>query len=212
MWYLFKHSIIIQSENRSHWTCNGKFTPLQWWKASAWWDQKYHRLYIIEFVVSMPRTHVRIIQLEPRMVGWEWWRIMYWSGATYADKCCLSEAVIYWPKILHFTLIRRLSPPSERRQLSVPGKGCVRNMYPMFPVSLDCPFLIAPSVFSTVYLNPFRKYYFLSPGGHFGWEIGTKRGNNEGQQLWIIHSCQLLILLTFWVLVRIKNIHIPLSL
>ena len=27
-------------------------------------------------------------------------------------------------------------------------------VYPMFPVSLDCPFLIAPSVFSNVYLLP----------------------------------------------------------
>ena len=29
---------------------------------------------------------------------------------------------------------------------------CLRLVYPMFPVSLDCPFLIAPSVFSNVYL------------------------------------------------------------
>ena len=28
----------------------------------------------------------------------------------------------------------------------------LRLMYPMLPVSLDCPFLIAPSVFSSVYL------------------------------------------------------------
>jgi hypothetical protein len=26
-------------------------------------------------------------------------------------------------------------------------------VYPMFPVSLECPFLIAPSVFSNVYLK-----------------------------------------------------------
>ena len=30
---------------------------------------------------------------------------------------------------------------------------CLRLVYPMLPVSLDCPFLIAPSVFSNVYLN-----------------------------------------------------------
>jgi hypothetical protein len=31
--------------------------------------------------------------------------------------------------------------------------GCVflRVLYPMLPVSLDCPFMIAPSVFSNVY-------------------------------------------------------------
>jgi len=28
----------------------------------------------------------------------------------------------------------------------------LRLVYPMLPVSLDCPFLIAPSVFSNVYL------------------------------------------------------------
>jgi hypothetical protein len=31
----------------------------------------------------------------------------------------------------------------------------LRLVYPMFPVSLDCPFLIAPSIFSNVYLNDF---------------------------------------------------------
>jgi hypothetical protein len=30
---------------------------------------------------------------------------------------------------------------------------CFRLVYPMLPVSLDCPFLIAPSVFSNVYLE-----------------------------------------------------------
>jgi hypothetical protein len=29
---------------------------------------------------------------------------------------------------------------------------CLRVVYPMLPVSLDCSFLIAPSVFSNVYL------------------------------------------------------------
>ena len=28
----------------------------------------------------------------------------------------------------------------------------LRFVYPMLPVSLDCPFLIAPSVFSNVYI------------------------------------------------------------
>ena len=35
---------------------------------------------------------------------------------------------------------------------------CFRLVYPMLPVSPDCPFLIVPSVFSNVYfneLNPF---------------------------------------------------------
>ena len=31
--------------------------------------------------------------------------------------------------------------------------ACLRLVYPMLPVSLDCPFLIAPSVFSNVYLS-----------------------------------------------------------
>jgi len=30
---------------------------------------------------------------------------------------------------------------------------CLRLVYPMLPVSLDCPFSIAPSVFSNVYLR-----------------------------------------------------------
>ena len=29
---------------------------------------------------------------------------------------------------------------------------CLRLVYPLLPVSMDCPFLIAPSVFSNVYL------------------------------------------------------------
>jgi len=31
---------------------------------------------------------------------------------------------------------------------------CLRPVYPVLPVSLDCPFLIAPSVFSNVYFRP----------------------------------------------------------
>ena len=31
-------------------------------------------------------------------------------------------------------------------------QACLRLVYPMLPVSLDCSFLIAPSVFSYVYL------------------------------------------------------------
>jgi hypothetical protein len=31
---------------------------------------------------------------------------------------------------------------------------CLRPVYPMLPVSLECPFLIAPSVFSNVYFRP----------------------------------------------------------
>ena len=34
-----------------------------------------------------------------------------------------------------------------------------RLVYPMLPVSLDCPFLIAPSVFSNVY--NYDKFYIL---------------------------------------------------
>jgi hypothetical protein len=30
---------------------------------------------------------------------------------------------------------------------------CLRVVCPMLPVSMDCPFLIAPSVFSNVYLS-----------------------------------------------------------
>jgi hypothetical protein len=44
---------------------------------------------------------------------------------------------------------------------------CLVLVCPMFPLSLDCPFQIAPSVFSDVYmpnyqstLNPFRVCYF----------------------------------------------------
>jgi hypothetical protein len=31
---------------------------------------------------------------------------------------------------------------------------CLRPVYPMLPVSLDSPFLIAPSVFSNIYYHP----------------------------------------------------------
>jgi len=34
---------------------------------------------------------------------------------------------------------------------------CLRLVYPMLPVSLDCPFLIAPSVISNVYLSTWRQ-------------------------------------------------------
>ena len=30
---------------------------------------------------------------------------------------------------------------------------CLRLVYSMLPVSLDCPFLISPSVFSSIYLH-----------------------------------------------------------
>ena len=33
---------------------------------------------------------------------------------------------------------------------------CLRIVYSMLPVSLDCPYLITPSVFSSVYLLPLR--------------------------------------------------------
>jgi len=33
---------------------------------------------------------------------------------------------------------------------------CLRFVYPMLPVSLDCTFVIAPSVFSNVYLHVFN--------------------------------------------------------
>ena len=33
----------------------------------------------------------------------------------------------------------------------------LRLVYPMLPVSLACPFLIAPSVFSNIYLTLIRK-------------------------------------------------------
>jgi hypothetical protein len=32
----------------------------------------------------------------------------------------------------------------------------LRLVYPMSPVSLDCPFLVAPSIFSNVYLHMFN--------------------------------------------------------
>jgi len=38
----------------------------------------------------------------------------------------------------------------------------LRLVYPMFPVSLNCPFLIAPSVFSNVYLLDFKMLIVLS--------------------------------------------------
>ena len=38
---------------------------------------------------------------------------------------------------------------------------CLRLVCPMLPVSLDCPFLIASSAFSNVYLN-YVQYIFLS--------------------------------------------------
>jgi hypothetical protein len=41
---------------------------------------------------------------------------------------------------------------------------CLRLVYPMFPVSLDCSFLIVPSVFSNVYL-----YCLYIVGTHVCW-------------------------------------------
>ena len=37
---------------------------------------------------------------------------------------------------------------------------CFRLVYPVLPASLDCPFLIAPSVFSSVYLHCNVLYFF----------------------------------------------------
>ena len=36
---------------------------------------------------------------------------------------------------------------------------CLRLVYPMLPVSLDCPFLIASSVFSNVYLHTSNSHF-----------------------------------------------------
>ena len=36
------------------------------------------------------------------------------------------------------------------------GFGFLRHMYTMLPVSLDCPFLISPSVLSSVYLEQYK--------------------------------------------------------
>ena len=38
---------------------------------------------------------------------------------------------------------------------------CFRLVYPMLPVSLDCPLLIVFSVFSNVYLNGWMVLYFF---------------------------------------------------
>jgi hypothetical protein len=38
----------------------------------------------------------------------------------------------------------------------------IRLVYPMLPVSLDCLFLIAPSVFSNVYCFPYISFLLLS--------------------------------------------------
>jgi hypothetical protein len=48
---------------------------------------------------------------------------------------------------------------------------CLRLVYPMFPVSLDCSFLIVPSVFSNVYL-----YCLYIVGTHAG---DTKSGTGH---------------------------------
>ena len=40
----------------------------------------------------------------------------------------------------------------------------LRLLYPMLPVSLDCPFLIASSVFSSIYLDQlFKMCYIIFP-------------------------------------------------
>jgi len=39
---------------------------------------------------------------------------------------------------------------------------CIRLVYPIFLVTLDCPFLISPSVFSNVYLKINRNIFFIN--------------------------------------------------
>ena len=36
---------------------------------------------------------------------------------------------------------------------------CLHSVYPILPVSLDCPFLVTPSVFSNVYLTSSKQYF-----------------------------------------------------
>ena len=46
--------------------------------------------------------------------------------------------------------------------------ACLRLVYPMLPISLDCPFFIVPSVFSNVYLQLPKGCQTLKPHIHPG--------------------------------------------
>ena len=46
--------------------------------------------------------------------------------------------------------------------------ACLRLVYPMLPVSLDCPFFFVPSVFSNVYLQLLKGCQTLKPHIHPG--------------------------------------------
>ena len=81
----------------------------------------------------------------------------------------------------------------------------LRIVYPVLPVSLDCPFLIAPSVFSNVYLQFLWIVHFWLPLRYSLTFIC--------QFLWIVHFwlpfrysltfiCQFLWIVHFWLPLR----------
>ena len=66
----------------------------------------------------------------------------------------------------------------------------LRLVYPMLSISLDCPFLIAPSVFSNVYLS-------VSLDCPFGC---------------LTFICQFLWIVQFWLPLRLSNVYLSVSL
>ena len=65
---------------------------------------------------------------------------------------------------------------------------CFRLVYPVLPASLDCPFLIAPSVFSSVYLHCNVLYFFSDPIKYDQYFVGASDIEEEGVWTWITNQ------------------------
>ena len=83
---------------------------------------------------------------------WVAWRLSYKrTGADYPSRTLGFTPGFSWSQLLIFFSFLCCAFCSV----------CLRPVYPTLPVSLDCPFLIAPSVFSNVYWQIFKAHWTI---------------------------------------------------
>ena len=76
---------------------------------------------------------------------------------------------------------------------------CLRLVYPMLPVSLDCPFLIASSVFFSVYL---KRLFFIVGLIMLFWIVTPNSGINV---LTLYLTCKYQYFMGLFILIYFSN-------